>query len=126
MTHDTILQRLGALSSADMLIEVAQGQGAFIKDIINTELGPYGISRATVEGRQIFLPPKLALVFALTFHELATNAAKYGALSDPSGHISFCWSIAETKLMLEWRESVGPRLRFQLTGASELVYFRVR
>jgi two-component sensor histidine kinase len=106
--RDTILHRLSALSSADMLIEAAQGQGASVKDIINTELGPYEISRATVEGPQIFLPPKLALVLGLITHELATNAAKYGALSDPLGHVSFCWSIAETKLMLEWRESGGP------------------
>ena len=107
-TRDVILRCLGALSSADMLIEAAHGQGAFIKDIIHTELGPYEISRATVEGQQIFLPTRLALVLALIFHELATNAAKYGALSCPSGHVSLFWSVAGSKLMLEWRESGGP------------------
>lgn len=106
--RDTILQRLSALGSADVLIEASRGQGAFIKDIINTELGPYELSRATVEGPQIFLPPKLASVLALIIHELATNAAKHGALSEPSGHVSLCWSIVETKLILEWRESGGP------------------
>jgi two-component sensor histidine kinase len=65
MARDTILRRLSALSSADMLIEAAQGQGASVKDIINIELSPYEISRATVEGPQIFLPPKLALVLGL-------------------------------------------------------------
>ena len=53
-----------------MLIDAAQGQGAFIKDIIETELGPYEISRTTVEGPQIFLSAKLALVLALIVHEL--------------------------------------------------------
>jgi two-component sensor histidine kinase len=107
-TRDTILQRLGALSSADMLIEAAEGQGAFLKDIIYAEIGPYEVTRATVEGPQIFLPPKLVLVFALVLHELATNAAKYGALSVPSGYISIASSIAETKLIVDWTESCGP------------------
>jgi two-component sensor histidine kinase len=107
-TRSSILQRLSALSSADMLIEASQGQGAFIKDIIRTELGPYDISRAIIQGPQLFLPPKLALVLALVLHELATNAAKYGALSVPTGHISVSLSIAETKLFLQWKESGGP------------------
>lgn len=107
-TRDIILQRLSALSSADMLIETAQGHGAFIKDIINIELDPYEISRATIEGPQIFLPAKLASALALIFHELATNAIKYGALSCPSGRVSCLWSIAGSKLILEWRESGGP------------------
>ena len=109
-TRDKILQRLGTLSSADMLIEAAQGQGVLLREIINTELGPYEETRATVEGPAIFLPAKMAMVFALVLHELATNAAKYGALSDPSGHVSVCWSIAETKLRLEWRERGGPKI----------------
>ena len=107
-TRDTILQRLSALSSADTLIEAAHGQGAYIEDIIKTELGPYDTSRASIKGPRIFLRPKLALVFALIFHELATNAAKYGALTRVSGHVSACWSINETKLTIEWRETGGP------------------
>ena len=106
--RDIILQRIGALSSADALIEAAQGRGALIEDMINTELGPYDISRATIAGPQIVLPAKLALMLALTFHELATNAAKYGALSRPSGRVSCVWSVVGSKLMLEWRESGGP------------------
>ncbi|HEX5212240.1 MAG TPA: sensor histidine kinase [Pseudolabrys sp.] len=106
--RDSILQRLGALSSADLLIETAQGRGALIGDIINTELGPYEISRATIEGPQIFVPAKLALVLALIVHELATNATKYGALSCPTGRVSCLWSMAGSKLLLEWRESGGP------------------
>ena len=106
--RDTILQRLGALSSADALIEATHGRGALIEDIIKTELGPYDTSRASVKGPQIFLSPQLALVFAMIFHELATNAAKYGALSQLSGHVSACWSINETKLTIEWRETGGP------------------
>ena len=105
---DTILQRLSALSSADALIETARGQGAFIVDVIKAELEPYDTSRVSIKGPSIFLPPKLALVFALMFHELATNAAKHGALSVLPGHVSICWSVVETRLQLEWREAGGP------------------
>ena len=110
VARDAIFQRLSALSAVDMLIEAAQGQGAFIKDIIKTELGPYESSRTILEGPQIFLSAKLALVLALIVHELATNAAKYGAFSNPVGRISFFWSVAKTTLMLEWRESGGPKV----------------
>ena len=107
-TRDSILQRLSALSSTDSLIEAAQGQGASLQDIVTIELVPYDVSRVSIAGEQVFLPPKLALVFALLFHELATNAAKYGALSIPSGQVSICWSLVDKKLDIEWREIGRP------------------
>jgi two-component sensor histidine kinase len=107
-TRDSILQRLTTLASTDSLIEAANGQGAFLHDVITIELVPYDVSRVLIEGTKIFLPPKLALVFALLFHELATNAAKYGALSIPSGQVSIFWSVAENKLSVEWREVGRP------------------
>ena len=60
------------------------------------------------EGPNIFLPPKLALTMALLFHELATNAAKYGALSAPTGQLSIYWSLSGSRLNLQWSESGGP------------------
>jgi two-component sensor histidine kinase len=57
---------------------------------------------------EILLSPKLALTMALLFHELATNAAKYGALSHWAGKISVRWSHSDPWLNLEWRESEGP------------------
>jgi two-component sensor histidine kinase len=66
------------------------------------------VSRISIEGPEIILPPKLALTMSLLFHELATNAAKYGALSDSVGKISIHWSHSDPWVDLEWRESGGP------------------
>ena len=106
--RDDILGRLNALSVTDGLIIAAQGQGAHLKDILSAELGPYDASRISTEGPDTLLSPKLALVMALLFHELATNAAKYGALSNPTGRLSVDWSVSDAQLSLKWHESGGP------------------
>ena len=106
--RDSILSRLSALSATDDLIMAAQGKGARIGDIIIAELRPYDVARISINGPEILLHPKLALTMALLFHELATNAAKYGALSQSVGRISVRWSCSDSWLNLEWRESEGP------------------
>src|SRR5262245_55962416 len=106
--RDEIVNCLGALRATDDLIIAAQGKGARVADILSTELRPYDAARISVEGPEMLLPPKLALTMALLFHELATNAAKYGALSHSVGKISVRWSHSDTWLNLEWRESEGP------------------
>jgi two-component sensor histidine kinase len=109
---DDIIGRLSALAATDDLIMKAQGYGANLHDILATELGPYEKSRTVVDGPSILLPAKLALTMAMLFHELATNAAKYGALSGPHGRVSVCWSSPQGQLKLEWRESGGPSVGF--------------
>jgi two-component sensor histidine kinase len=106
--RDAILSRLIALSATDDLIMATQGQGARLRDILYAELRPYEVSRVSMEGPDVLLPPKLALMMALLVHELATNAAKYGALSSSVGNLSIRWSLADARLDLEWRESGGP------------------
>src|SRR4029434_3338892 len=106
--RDEIVNCLGALRATDDLIIAAQGKGARIGDILSAELRPYDVARISVEGPEILLSPKLALTMALLLHELATNAAKYGALSDSVGKISVRWSHSDPWLNLEWRESEGP------------------
>jgi two-component sensor histidine kinase len=103
-----ILDRLAALTATDQLIEEANGRGAFIHDIANTELGPYAASRVVIRGPNVLLPPKYALTFALLVHELATNSAKYGSLSVPNGIISLNSRITDAVLELEWKEREGP------------------
>src|SRR5262245_51749899 len=105
---DEIVNCLGALRATDDLIIAAQGEGARIGDILSAELHPYDVTRISVAGPEILLSPKLALTMALLFHELATNAAKYGALSHSGGKISVRWSRLDPWLNLEWRESDGP------------------
>jgi two-component sensor histidine kinase len=103
-----LITSLDALSATDQLIMATQGQGALIRDIISAEVHPYEVSRVAMEGPDVLLPPKLALMMALIVHELATNAAKYGALSSSTGKLSIRWSLAGSRLDLEWRESGGP------------------
>jgi hypothetical protein len=86
--RDAIGARLVALSGTDDLIMAAQGQGADLRDLLETELNAYEASRVLLAGPAVFLPAKLAMTMALLVHELATNAAKYGALSVQGGVVS--------------------------------------
>ena len=79
-----------------------------IRDILSTELQPYELSRISLHGSDVLLPPTLALVMTLLVHELATNAVKHGALSSPAGKLSICWSRLIRNVSIEWRESGGP------------------
>ena len=77
-------------------------------DIVAAELSAYGGSRVTCQGESVRLPPKLAAMLALIFHELATNAAKYGALSVSSGRVRIKWNINGSFVKMNWVESDGP------------------
>lgn len=107
-TRDAIIGRLMALSATDDLILKTQGQGAHLPEILAAELGPYQASRIAVEGPVVLLSPKLATTMALLVHELATNSAKYGALSSVTGQVAIRWSLSGKHLNLEWREKDGP------------------
>ncbi len=109
--RNDILDRLAALTATDHLIEQANGQGAFVRDIAETELGPYVTSRVTIQGPNVLLPPKYALTLALLVHELATNSAKYGSLSVPDGRVSLLSSMSDGVLHLAWQERDGPPVR---------------
>ena len=63
-----------------------------------------------MDGPDCLLYPKLALTMTLLVHELATNAAKYGALSGSAGKLSIAWSLSDTRLNSEWRETDGPNV----------------
>ena len=101
-------QRLRALSAADDLIARVDGTGCDIKDLLISELGPYGHVRFTLNGSPLFLPAKLAVSLALMFHELATNAGKYGAFSSPRGLLQVSWSVSDDRLNITWDETEGP------------------
>jgi two-component sensor histidine kinase len=107
-TRDTILSLLNSLSATDDLITATQEKGANLRDIFATELGPYDISRVSMQGPEVLLPPKLAITIALVVHELATNAAKYGALTGPVGKLVIRWELSDSSMTINWRESDGP------------------
>lgn len=108
--------RLIALAKAHDLIraaiggEVGQDQStpirALIEKIVQPHLGAEGDGRMSFEGPEIILGESASVGLALIFHELATNAAKYGALASADGHISVTWSLAGEELDLTWKEEV--------------------
>jgi two-component sensor histidine kinase len=100
--------RIRALSATDDLITRADGRGCDIIDLLRSELGPYGHVRFTLDGGPLFMPAKLAVSLALMFHELATNAAKYGAFSVPQGLLHISWTVTDKVLSIIWDESGGP------------------
>lgn len=100
--------RLRALAATDDLISRVDGSGCDIKDLLLSELGPYGHVRFTLNGDALFLPAKLAVSLALIFHELATNAGKYGAFSSVHGLLQVSWSVSEDRLNIIWDETEGP------------------
>jgi PAS domain S-box-containing protein len=101
--------RLSALANVQRMFSVSRWTGASIQRIIEEELRPYGSSRVSIAGRDIRLPAALAQALAVSVHELATNAARYGSLSGPAGQIDISWQIdASDNLLLHWTESGGP------------------
>jgi PAS domain S-box-containing protein len=104
--------RVSALANVQRLFSVSRWTGASIKRIIEDELRPYAAHdgmRVKISGGDIILPATLAQAIAVSVHELATNAAKYGSLSRPSGQIEISWQVDEAaNLSLHWKESGGP------------------
>jgi two-component sensor histidine kinase len=103
--------RLSALANVQRLFSVSRWTGASIQTIIQEELRPYTANdrkRVSITGIDVRLPASLAQAIAVSVHELATNAAKYGSLSGPAGKIDVSWQIdASDNLSLHWTESGG-------------------
>ena len=104
--------RLLALSNAHNLLTRGNWESAPLVELAQAELAPYGRSRAVIDGPAVWLPPQDAVALGMAFHELATNAAKYGALSVPDGQVRLGWSIVEEtgecRLRVRWEEVGGP------------------
>ncbi|HYD44504.1 MAG TPA: sensor histidine kinase, partial [Phenylobacterium sp.] len=103
--------RLHALSHTHDLLTASSWRGAALRDVVLTELSPHGENHYRVEGPAVDLTPPQALTFGMVFHELATNAAKYGALSHENGCVRVAWSLDEAGvLVLTWSENGGPKV----------------
>ena len=104
--------RLLALSATHDLLTETGWRSASLGDVLKVELRPYGAERCRCSGPHVDLDPGRALTLGLLFHELATNASKYGALSAPLGEVVVDWSVAEgsdgPRLELVWCEHGGP------------------
>ena len=103
--------RISALSRAHMLLSECRWEGADLRRLVDEELEPYrnaDASAVIAEGAVLLLDSRRAQTVALVLHELATNAAKHGALVLSSGRIRLGWRQEGSFLVLEWSESGGP------------------
>ena len=104
--------RIGALARTHLLLSEECGAATFA-DILHNELDAFDDSgRIALNGPDVALPPRLAVALSMAVHELATNAAKYGALSSAGGKLEVTWTIAENgerrMLTIDWVEAGGP------------------
>jgi PAS domain S-box-containing protein len=107
-----IAGRIQALANVHTLFVESRWTGAKLRNLVTQELSPYcrdGDPRARIDGADVLLEPNAAQAIAVCLHELATNAAKYGALSAPEGRVHIDWSRAtDGRLILRWTEANGP------------------
>ncbi|WP_291570059.1 sensor histidine kinase [Bradyrhizobium sp.] len=115
--RETFEGRLGALAEAHNLLSQERWRGSELQDVINLVLQPYRLNnpeRIRMSGPKVPLSPRLAVVLSMIVHEIATNAAKYGALSNDTGTVRLDWEIiaehSRQKLRLIWAESGGPHV----------------
>jgi PAS domain S-box-containing protein len=112
--RDAFLGRICALSATYGVLSDEGFEGAHLETVLRNELAPFG-ARARLQGPDVVLAVKAAQTFGLIAHELATNAAKYGALSASDGMLCVNWDIKEeaagSKLVFDWRESGGPHCK---------------
>ena len=107
--------RIQALANVHSLFVATRWIGAELSTIARQELAPYsktGETRVRIGGPEVLLEPNAAQAIAVTLHELATNAAKYGSLSVSNGQIELNWSHQDDgRLNLRWTEMGGPPVR---------------
>jgi PAS domain S-box-containing protein len=110
--------RLISLSRTHDLLSRETWKSASLRELLLLELEPYRSEQGTrfvLEGPEITVNPKAALALGLAFHELATNAAKYGALSKPIGQVRVVWDVLKSSepstLRLKWTETGGPPVK---------------
>lgn len=114
--RDAFQARLFALSATHNILTQGLWESACMREILNAELKPFGgidERRVCATGEPIRLTPRQALGFGMAFHELATNAVKYGSLSATQGSVAIAWRTAPDPdgrplLLVDWIERDGP------------------
>ena len=107
-----LVGRISALGRAHQLLAEARWEGADLRRLVEEELLAFSlgeVARVSIRGPDVALAPAAAQALAMALHELATNAAKYGALSTPAGQVAVSWTReGEGPLVLQWTETGGP------------------
>jgi PAS domain S-box-containing protein len=107
----SIQGRIKALADSNTLLGRSRWQGAALDAIVRQELAPYckgDQARCRIVGEHEFLRPDAAQALAMVVHELATNAAKYGALSMCRGTVEVSWCRTDDRVNIRWIEANGP------------------
>lgn len=111
----TLTGRIQAMAAANDLLVSEDFASATMRDLVQQTLAPFGVEdpeRFRVSGPSVLLPPAAVTGFALALHELATNATKYGALSNEGGAVNLRWTVRPKmdgrELEVVWTESGGP------------------
>ena len=115
VVRDALDNRLQSLASTHELLTREGWEGAELQDLVSAALEPYGLDqsgRFVVSGPRVRLLPRAAIAISMALHELATNALKYGSLSEQAvdGRVDVQWTTAEARFRLTWSESGGPRV----------------
>lgn len=107
--------RLSAIASTQELLLDDRATGPALRQLLEAELKPYSNGNAvkiSLDGPALSVPARMALRLTLAFHEMATNAAKYGALSRDGGSLTVRWQAQEQRggpvVVLDWKEAGGP------------------
>lgn len=110
--------RLSALASAHALLVESDWKGAGLAELTQHQLAAYAPAKADrlrIEGKPVLLPADIATPFGLVLHELAVNAAKYGAPSNRTGKVAVTWNVmprsSPKTLHFEWKETGGPAVK---------------
>jgi len=116
-TREAIDSRISALSQSHDLLTRSGWKGASLSELVNDSLKPFlnqehDAGRLLITGENVVMSPKATLALSIMFHELATNAVKYGAFSDQNGTIHIDWSIGKSdignQIKIRWQEIGGP------------------
>ena len=107
---EAVLARLSALNRAHGLARSGATERVSLEELLRSLLEPY--TNCEIAGPPAYLVERALAPLVMTFHELATNALKYGALSVAHGHVEISWMVDEAHVDLIWRERNGPRPEF--------------
>lgn len=117
LVRESIESRLFALSRSHDLLVVEKWKGAGLRDLLVAALEPFGVENGrtehfTITGENIRVSANAALALGIAFHELGTNAVKYGAFSNKAGSVSITWTLEPSpggdRIKLRWQEKNGP------------------
>jgi len=108
---ETYSIRVRALAGAYDTLLAEERESAEIEDVVERAVAPHhepGDNRFRLDGPTISVPPKAVAALSLVLHELATNATKYGALSNQAGHVELTWREHNERIYIDWTEHDGP------------------